>query len=159
MTLNAAHSFRGTCHCGAIRVRLAFTRPAADLQVRSCQCGFCTRQGSLTVSDPDGRAVFEIDAAHYVPYAFATGSATSVICGKCGVYAGAVLTREGKSWSIANTRGLGMAEFRGRVGDAMEYEQETAAQRVTRRQIRWTPTEIRLSAAPAPAESGAAAKT
>lgn len=143
--MGTEYLFQGSCHCGGIRVRLACTRPAEQLQVRSCQCGFCTRQGSLTVSDPDGQAVFEVDAAHYVPYAFATGSATSVICGRCGVYAGAVLTEGGKSWSIANTRGLGMAEFRGRTGDAMEYEQETAAQRVARRKARWTPTDWRVT--------------
>ena len=51
----------GTCHCGAIRGTLAASKPAAELQVRACQCGFCTRHGAMTVSDPAGRATFEIE--------------------------------------------------------------------------------------------------
>jgi hypothetical protein len=53
----------GTCHCGAIRGTLAATKPAAELQVRACQCGFCTRHGAMTVSDPAGKATFEIERA------------------------------------------------------------------------------------------------
>ena len=34
--------------------RLPRRKPAAELQVRACQCGFCTRHGAMTVSDPGG---------------------------------------------------------------------------------------------------------
>lgn len=144
MSRDQNHHFTGSCHCGAIRVSLAFTRPAAETQVRSCQCGFCIRQGSATVSDPDGHAVWEIEAARYVPYQFATGTATSILCAKCGVYAGAMLTDADGAWSIANTRGLAMTEFSGRTGEHMDYEQKTPAQRIARRKRRWTPTEVRM---------------
>jgi len=135
---------QGSCHCGAVRTELTFTRPADAIEVRSCQCGFCTRHGSLTVSDPDGRAVFEIDAAHFTRYRFGTGTATSLICACCGVYAGAILVDGGGVWSIANTRGLGIDAFKGRVGSQVTYESETAEQRIARRKLKWTPTEIRL---------------
>ena len=59
--MGEASTFAGTCHCGAIRGTLAATKPAAELQVRACQCSFCTRHGAMTVSDPAGRATFEID--------------------------------------------------------------------------------------------------
>lgn len=142
-----AHAFethRGSCHCGAIRAELSFTRPAEAIEVRSCQCGFCTRHGSLTVSDPMGRAVFEIDAAHVGRYTFGTATAKSVVCGRCGVYAGALLVDGENVWSIANARGLAIAAFASRVGMQMIYEAETADQRVARRKQKWTPTEIRL---------------
>jgi len=138
------HHHTGACHCGAIRVSLAFTRPAAETQIRSCQCGFCRRHGTATVSDPDGTATWYIDAAHVTKYQFATATATSIICGRCGVYAGAILTDGDKSWSIANTRGLAMDEFAGRTGDHMDYEQETAEERIERRKRRWTPTVVRI---------------
>jgi len=76
------HAHTGACHCGAIRVSLAFTRPAAQTQIRSCQCGFCRRH--------------------------ATATATSLICAKYGIYAGAILTVGDKSWSVANTKGQAM---------------------------------------------------
>ena len=75
-----ATTFTGTCHCGAIRGMLHATKPAAELQVRSCQCGFCTRHGAMTVSDPAGSATFEIDRAALATYQFGTRTGTSLIC-------------------------------------------------------------------------------
>lgn len=136
------HLFTGQCHCGAIAVRLAYSSPAAEIQVRSCQCGFCLRQGAITVSDPRGRATLEIDAAHLTRYQFATATATSLICARCGIYAGAMLRDGDAIWSIANARGLGISPFAGRIGEPMVYEHETPEARIARRKQRWTPTEI-----------------
>ena len=138
----ARHDFAGACHCGAIHVRLALTKPAEELQTRSCQCGFCIRQGAVTVSDPAGRAVIEIHAGHFSTYQFATKSAVSLICGNCGVYAGVLLQEGERFWSVANTRGLAIPEFRDRAGVPMHYEHETVAERIARRKLRWTPTEL-----------------
>lgn len=134
----------GSCHCGAIRTELHFTRPAEEMQVRSCQCGFCTRQGALTVSDPAGRALLEIDAGALTPYQFGTATAKSLLCSRCGVYAGAILIDGDKIWSIANARGLAIDAFKGRTGIQMSYDDETADDRIARRKQRWTPTEIRF---------------
>jgi hypothetical protein len=142
MTIVESH--RGECHCGAIVARLEFTRPADEMQVRSCQCAFCTRHATLTVSDPAGRAVIEITAGAVSPYRFGTSTATSLVCGRCGVYAGAVLMDGASAWSIANVRGLAMPAFRDRTGLQMSYEDETADERVARRKQKWTPTEIRF---------------
>ena len=137
-------SFEGSCHCGSIHVALAFTKPAADIQTRSCQCGFCTRHGAVTISDPDGRAVISISASDCATYQFGTRTATSLICRRCGTYCGAFLEDGGEVWSIANARGLAIAAFHERQGEPMVYEQETAAERTARRKRRWTPTEIRF---------------
>ncbi len=75
-------------------------------------------------------------------YRFATGSATSLVCAACGVYAGAYLQQGGATWSIANARGLAIPEFKDRIGEPMVYDHETVAERVARRRQRWTPTEI-----------------
>ena len=138
------HTFKGACHCGAISVTLAFTKPAEETQTRSCQCGFCTRQGTVTVSDPVGHATIEIHAGHFSTYKFATQSATSLICGNCGVYAGVFLQDGDKTWSVANTRGLAIPEFKDRAGVPMQYEHETIEARIARRKQRWTPTDIRI---------------
>ncbi len=134
----------GRCHCGAFRAELHFTRGADETEVRACQCGFCTRHGALTVSDAAGRAVFEIEAAAFAPYTFATGTSTSLVCGRCGVYAGAILVEGEDVWSIANARGLALDAFAHRTGTPMTYEAETAAARIHRRKQKWTPTGIRF---------------
>src|SRR5690348_2017239 len=89
----------GSCHCGAIRATLHATKPAAELQVRACQCGFCTRHGAMTVSDPGGSATIEIVRSALRPYQFETRTGTSLICGTCGMYAGVIIEEGGKVWS------------------------------------------------------------
>ena len=135
-------TFQGTCHCGAIRGTLAATKLAAELQVRACQCGFCTRHGAMTVSDPAGRATFEIERAAMAKYQFGTRTGISLLCARCGMYAGAMLEDGGEAWSVLNVRGLAIPEFKGRVAEPVVYEGETPEARIARRKARWTPTEI-----------------
>lgn len=139
-----SHVHAGGCHCGAISATLSFTRPAEEMQVRACQCSFCTRHASLTVSDPRGSAVFEIEASALAAYRFGTRTGTSLVCARCGVYVGVVLVDGQRSWSVANARGLGLPEFKDRVGVQMFYEEETADERVARRKEKWTPTELKF---------------
>jgi hypothetical protein len=132
----------GTCHCGAIRGTLHATRPVADLQVRACQCGFCTRHGAMTVSDPAGHAVFEIERAALNAYRFGTRTGTTLLCARCGMYAGVILEDGGQVWSVLNVRGLGIPEFAGRTAEPVVYDGETPEQRIARRKVKWTPTDI-----------------
>jgi hypothetical protein len=134
--------YAGSCHCGATRTTLAASKPAAELQVRACQCSFCTRHGAMTVSDPAGRIVFEIERAALVEYRFATRTGTSLICGRCGMYAGVILQDGGQLWSVINVRGLAVPEFADRTAEPVVYEGETPEQRIARRKRQWTPTEI-----------------
>jgi hypothetical protein len=142
MRVAEAVALAGSCHCGAIRGTLHASRPAAELQARACQCGFCTRHGAMTVSDPAGRAVLDIERTALTRYQFDTRTGTSLICGRCGMYAGVVLEDGGKVWSAINVRGLAMPEFKDRVAEPVIYEGETAADRIARRKQKWTPTEI-----------------
>lgn len=139
----AKYEFQGNCHCGAIRGTLIASKPAAELQVRACQCSFCTRHGAMTVSDPAGRATFDIERAALATYQFGTRTGTSLICARCGMYAGVMLEDGGKVWSVLNVRGLAIPEFQGRLPEPVVYEGETPAQRIARRKSKWTPTEIR----------------
>ena len=138
------YKYQGSCHCGAIRAALAASKPAEALEVRACQCAFCTRHGAMTVSDPLGRASFDIERARLVTYQFATRTGSSLICGRCGMYAGVVLTEGAESWSVLNVRGLAIAAFAGRQAVAMVYDGETPTARIARRKAKWTPTDLRL---------------
>ena len=136
------YAYTGTCHCGAIRGKLSSSKVAADIPIRACQCGFCTRHGAMTVSDPEGRATFEIERAALNPYQFETRTGTSLLCARCGMYAGVILEDEGSTWSAINVRGLAVPEFAGRTAEPTVYDGETSDQRIARRKIKWTPTEI-----------------
>jgi hypothetical protein len=132
----------GSCHCGAISATLYATRPAAELEVRACQCSFCTRHGAKTVSDPAGRCRFEIDGAALSRYRFGTRTGVSLICNRCGIYAGAIVEDGDSVWSVLNARGLAIGEFKDRTAEPKVYEGETPEQRIQRRKAMWTPTEI-----------------
>jgi hypothetical protein len=136
-------TLEGACHCGAIRATLTASRPAAELQVRACQCSFCTRHSAMTVSDPAGRATLEIERAALARYQFGTRTGTSLVCARCGMYAGVILEDEGKVWSAINVRGLAIPEFKDRVAEPVVYEGETPQARIARRKAKWTPTEMR----------------
>jgi hypothetical protein len=137
------HMFDGRCHCGAFAMRLAFTRSAEETQVRSCQCGFCTRHGSLTVSDPAGRAVIEIAAGALTTYRFATATATSLICRTCGVYVAAFMGEPDDSKGLATLMAYALDEgARFPVAEPIVYEGEDAAARRARRHQRWTPATL-----------------
>ena len=138
------HEYQGSCHCGAIRARLAATRPAQDLQVRACQCSFCARHGAMTVSDPAGHAVIEIEHAHLLRYQFATRTGVCLICARCGMYAGVMLQDGANTWSVLNVRGLAIAAFKDRTAEPVVYDGESAQARIARRKAKWTPTELRL---------------
>jgi len=132
----------GTCHCGVIRGTLHTSTPVAELQVRACQCSFCTRHGAMTASDPAGQASFEIHRPGLAQYRFGTLTGTSLICARCGIYAGVILEQGGKAWSVLNVRGLAIAELRGRQAEPVAYDGETPEARIARRKARWTPTQI-----------------
>jgi hypothetical protein len=142
-------TFTGTCHCGAIRGTLHATKPAGELQVRACQCSFCTRHGAMTVSDPAGRAVFDIDRAALTRYQFGTRTGTTLLCARCGMYAGVILEDDGRVWSVLNVRGLAIQEFKDRLAEPVVYDGELPEQRIARRKSKWTPTELVWRAAQA----------
>ena len=83
----------------------------------------------MTVSDPAGRAVFEIDRSALATYQFATRT-------------GVMLEDNGKIWSVLNVRGLAIPEFKDRVAEPVVYDGETPEARIARRKAKWTPTEI-----------------
>jgi hypothetical protein len=143
--MSSKYTLRGECHCGAIQATLVTSKPTDALQVRACQCGFCTRHGAMTVSDPGGRATFVMREGQLQAYQFATRTGTSLICKTCGVYVGVMLKDGDDVWSVMNVRGLGVQELLHCVAEPVSYDNETAEQRITRRKAKWTPTEIRLS--------------
>lgn len=96
----------------------------------------------MTLSDPAGRATFEITRAGLNRYRFGTRTGTSLLCARCGMYAGVVLEDEGKVWSALNVRGLAVPEFKDRTAEPVVYDGESPEARIARRKQKWTPTEL-----------------
>jgi len=60
------------------------------------------------------------------------------------MYAGVILEDGGETWSVVNVRGLAFPEFKQRAAESVVYEGETPEQRIARRKLKWTPTELRF---------------
>ena len=132
--------YPGSCYCGAISFRYRTAVVPPEWSVRACQCGFCVAHGALSTSDTAGELSFASKAPSKLRrYRFALRTADFLLCTHCGVYIGAVIETELGHFGIINTRTLtpipaDLAE----VAPA-RYDGEKTADRVTRREDRWTP--------------------
>lgn len=124
----------GQCHCGAIR--FAFDSDAS-LVPRACQCGFCRRHGARTVSDPAGRAVFT-PGPETIRYRFGSRATDFLICGRCGVYVGAVMEIDSATYATLNLNAFDDPRL-DLAAEPVSYEGESAAEKAARRRARWTP--------------------
>ena len=135
----------GSCHCGNVRVELETARTPAQFELRACQCSFCRRQGSTSISDPQGHVTFRVgDPAALVRYRFGLGTADFLLCGRCGVFLGAYFADDEGAWAVVNGN---VMDDRAAFGPAtpFSYEGEDARSRQARRRQRWTPATISSS--------------
>jgi hypothetical protein len=128
---------QGQCHCGAIRLELETAKPFAP---RACQCRFCRRHDARSVSDPDGRTVLTLDPETQ-RYRFASRAADYLICGRCGVYVGAVAEVDGGTYATLNLNAFDDPRL-DLAPAPVSYEGESAEEKAERRRSRWTPARL-----------------
>jgi hypothetical protein len=134
------HTFRGSCHCGALGFSFDTALPLARWGVRACSCRFCRAHGALTTSDPAGRLTFHAHEAQALQrYRFGLKSADFLLCGRCGVYLGAQTESAHAAFGIINTRALMPLPEGLPVAVVADYSSESASERLARRVQRWTP--------------------
>ena len=145
--MQSGEDIRGECHCGRVRVRITLSRPADEIGLRACQCGFCRRQGARTFADPNGRAVIEAQNAETLRrYRFGLKTADFLMCSECGVYVGVLLEAGGAQLVTLNAAGLDIEAFRGRSAEPADYSAESFEERVRRRLTAWMPAELNVLA-------------
>ena|SRR5688572_11419986 len=137
--LGAAQAFEGRCHCGAVGFIFRTAHPPARWAVRACQCTFCRGHGSRTIADPEGSVTFQLaEPSKLRRYRFGTRSSDFLICSNCGVYVGALITSSKGQFATLNINTIREPlELPAVV--AVSYEGESAEQRQSRREQRWTP--------------------
>jgi hypothetical protein len=133
----------GGCHCGNLEVAFETARAPAALTLRACGCSFGRRHGGRTVSDPAGRVEILVhDPAELSRYRFGLGTAEFLVCRRCGVYVGAVMTVAGAAWAIVNDNALATPERFTETAVLVSYDRESEAERRARRPARWTPARV-----------------
>jgi hypothetical protein len=132
--------YEGGCHCGNLSFVFEASAPLETLGLRADQCSFCRAHGARNTSDPNGTMSIAVrDAGTLVRYRFGLRTADFLICGRCGVYIGALMEDEGKSWFTVNVNA-----FRPPPRDdfpiaPVDYDAEDVPARIARRKERWTP--------------------
>jgi hypothetical protein len=138
-----SHEHEGACHCGAIGFAYRTALEPKDWPIRACQCTFCRAHGALSTSDPNGSLTFwEHVPATLNRYQFGRKTADFLICRRCGAYLGATMQSEGKSFGIVNVRWLQSVLEHVSAPQPMTYENEAQAERLARREKRWTPIAV-----------------
>jgi hypothetical protein len=128
------------CHCGALSACYRTALPACNWHIRACQCSFCRTHAALSTSDPAGLLTYSCSQPELLQrYRFGTRSAEFLICRACGVYLGAQIMSDRKRFGILNIRALMHIPPNLPDAEPMDYKDETAEIRRSRRESRWTP--------------------
>ena len=134
--------YRGACHCGAVGARFETAIPAAQLDVRADQCGFCRRHGAKTVSDPAGKLALRFREAAVERYRFGTRLSDFIVCRSCGAYVAAII----EGYGVLNVVGADVPGLADRPARPVSYEDESDDVRLARRRQRWTPLTLEIAA-------------
>ncbi|RWA75012.1 MAG: aldehyde-activating protein [Mesorhizobium sp.] len=113
------------------------------LEIRACQCPFCTRHGSRAAADPNGRLTISVkDRAKLQTYRFGLRTADYLVCRECGVYVAAIAGDGAEARAIVIVNALDDREQFSREPIPVRYDAETREQRLARRRSACMPVEI-----------------
>mmetsp|Transcript_58163 Transcript_58163/g.92408 ORF Transcript_58163/g.92408 Transcript_58163/m.92408 type:complete len:187 (-) Transcript_58163:145-705(-) len=135
---------KGGCHCGNIRYEYRSSTPLKEWHIRECQCSFCRKHSSCSVSDHNGEIDIFCEEESLYKYQFETKSCDFWMCAHCGTYVSAVSNDEKLAAINANTLDnhaelLELCKSNKAAKQPVNYDNETEEQRVERRQQVWTP--------------------
>jgi len=131
--------YAGSCHCGAIGFTYRTSIKPEQWSIRACQCSFCRAHNALSTSDPAGRIAFVAsDPELLTEYRFGLKTADFLLCKQCGVYIGAIIASAGGVFGIVNVHALQQTPANLAAAAGISYDTEDVADRVSRREQRWT---------------------
>jgi hypothetical protein len=138
--MNPAYCYSGGCHCGNLAFVFEATAPLEALGLRADGCSFCRAHAARHTSDPNGTVSISVrDAGALVRYRFGHRTADFLICGRCGVYIGALMEDGGKSWLVINVNALCPPPRDDLPVVLADLNGEDVPARIARRKARWTP--------------------
>jgi hypothetical protein len=133
-----ARQLRGSCYCGNIRFVFATDKTDAELPKRECQCGFCTRHGRISTSDPDGELRIAISSPDDVnKFRFGHGTADFHVCRNCGMIPVVTSEVDGDTIGIVDVRMIEDFAWSRSELTQHDMEGEAVGERLSRRKGRW----------------------
>ncbi len=130
----------GACHCGNVSYVFDASARVEALGLRACQCSFCRAHGARTTSDPNGTIRIQIrDKEKLQRYRFGLKTADFLICRSCGVFVGALMTTNAKSFFTVNANSFKPPPAYDIIAVAKDFGAEDTSGRGVRRAQMWTP--------------------
>ena len=134
--------YDGSCHCGAVTVRLATDKKPEEMRTGRCACSFCRRHGARTMGDPEGSVEFRSDGPALSRYRFGLGITDYLLCARCGTYVGAFMPDQGGAIGIVNVNALDIRDSFDPAPPLHYYDGEDEVRRRVRRRKFWMPATI-----------------
>ena len=129
--------YPGSCHCGAVQIRLESAKQQAEMRIGRCACSFCRRHGARTMGDPAGSVEFRAAPNAISRYRFGLGITDYLLCRTCGTYVGAIMEDDGRSIGIVNVNMLDIRDTFDPAPPLHVYDGENADKRRARRRKFW----------------------
>ena len=129
--------YPGSCHCGAVQIRLESAKQQAEMRIGRCACSFCRRHGARTMGDPAGSVEFRAAPNAISRYRFGLGITDYLLCRTCGTYVGAIMEDDGRSIGIVNVNMLDIRDTFDPAPPLHVYDGENAEKRRARRREFW----------------------
>ena len=134
--------YPGSCHCGAVQIKLLSAKQPAEMGIGRCACSFCRRHGARTMGDPGGSVEFRAAPGAVSRYRFGLGITEYLLCAKCGTYVGAIMEDQGRSIGIVNVNMLDIRDTFDPAPPLHVYDGENAEKRRARRRKFWMPATL-----------------
>jgi hypothetical protein len=133
------HEISGGCHCGNISYSFSSPVPKAELQLRTCACSFCTKQGARYSSHPKGKLQVRIrDRTLTKPYRFGTETAEAQLCTNCGVYPLITAELDGRTYAVLNANSIDDLQIDPTaIPPALQLENLSVEERIARWKKAW----------------------
>jgi hypothetical protein len=136
--------YPGRCHCGNLTVTFETGQPSGKVPLRACTCTFCRRHGAIWTSDPAGALEVGVgDPALLSRYRFGLGTSELLVCSTCGVLVAAVCEIDGATYAALNAITLEDRASFTQLPQPVDYDAETADDRIARRRRAWMPATVR----------------
>jgi hypothetical protein len=135
--MNKKTKITGECHCGNIQYQYELDLPIDKFSIRSCSCSFCTKQGAIYTSDPEGKLTVNIKSHKDIrQYQFASKVIDFVFCNKCGVMPFAMTKIDDTVYTVINikTQNKALIDLPVHVNN---FDQESVDDSIKRRKTKW----------------------
>jgi hypothetical protein len=143
---DAIEQIHGSCHCGNMRFRFEWPEPGSPIPVRACGCDLCSKHKAVWTSHPNGRLSLAIaDNAQINRYRFGTRTADFHVCKVCGVMPVTTCIISSRTFSVVNIHSFSEIDASRYVERKTDFEGETVASRLARRERTWTPVDLASS--------------